>query len=71
MFSSKLVLLWRVAPSLLLLPAFRLMLICPWLLFFCWVSEAGLGVVETLLPEEPEPKPDIVEEARWREVGAF
>ena len=33
--------------------------------------EAGFGVVEPLLPEEPEPKPDPVEDALWREAEAF
>jgi hypothetical protein len=56
----------------LLLLAFRMLRLCPLLLFFFFrVFEARLGVVEPLLPEEPEPKPDLVEDARWREVEAF
>ena len=39
--------------------------------FFCWVLEARLGVVEPLLPVEPDPYPDLDEEARWLKAEAF
>ena len=64
------VLLQRVAPFLQLLLAFRLLLLCPLLHFFL-VFKARFGVVEPLLPEATEPKPDLVEEARWREAEAL
>jgi hypothetical protein len=62
--SSTLVLLRLVVPFLLLLPAFRLLLLCSLLFFFCWVLETRLGDVEPLLPIKSEPYPDLDDEAR-------
>ena len=41
------------------------------MLHFFLVFKARFGVVEPLLPEATEPKPDLVEEARWREAEAL
>jgi hypothetical protein len=39
--------------------------------FLCGVFETRFGVIEQLLPEVQELKPDHVEDAMWREAKAL